>query len=66
MTGDCRDRGDGLGERTPGAPLGEHELREDHRERALQDVEDRDEQSGARAQGSECVRRPGGARADVP
>jgi hypothetical protein len=37
VAGDREHRGDRLGERTPRAPLREHKLREDHRERALEE-----------------------------
>src|SRR5437870_4123887 len=59
MARDCADRGDGFGDRASPAAFGEDKLREDDRERTLEDVEERDEQAGAGAQRSERVRRAG-------
>src|SRR5439155_377925 len=65
VTGDREHRGHGLSDRTPSGPLRKHQLREDDGERPLENVEDRNEKSGAGAERAERVRRTGGAGADV-
>ena len=48
MADDHEHGRDRFGERTPRVPFGKEELREHDRKRPLEDVEDRDEQAGAR------------------